>query len=250
MVTLISSVLNSVITLIGAVFIMACFIFTRTGIIDMTAFGQNYKFNAEAMIILFSMAASIPGNYIGCAISGRGMISFDSMAMSTLPGGIMVGALAGEYQNIGAALTIGLVSGIFSGIWMTKVHPRINRNKILDSMGMIGPILIVAFIGSFIIPASTIIQYYWKRDSLNLYFRNEQPETDYKSAQFSLAYFAVTLGIGLVTGLILGIIARCSKNDKDTDFNDGKFYLDDFGLYEEEPLGRTVKSQIRIDSEK
>lgn len=84
--------------------------------------GEYFRFNAGPLNIMFALVNAIIGNYIGCAISGKGKISLESITIGTLAGGILIGALAEAIQNIGAAMTIGLGGGLFLGIFMTKVH--------------------------------------------------------------------------------------------------------------------------------
>lgn len=133
-------------------------------IIDYTGTAANYKFNASAMFILFSLITSILGNAIVCIFLNGGKILYNSIAIGVLSGGIISGALAGEMENIGAACILGLISGIISGAFMSKVHPIINKKAIVDEQGLIGPVLVNAFVGTFIVPPSILDQYFIRTD--------------------------------------------------------------------------------------
>lgn len=56
---------------------------------------------------------------------------------------------------------------------------------------------------------------------------------DYRDARYYLAYFAVTLGIAIVTGVVMGVISKIKKSWHH-DFLDTKFFVDDYGLYQYE----------------
>lgn len=132
---------------------------------------------------------------------------------------------------------------------MSAVHPRLNRNGIVDEQGLIGPILIVAFLGSFVVPASVLSQYFIRGQ--NLFYLNDVPETEWRSAQYQLAYFAVTVGIALITAVIGGILTKKS-NSSSNDFTHFKFFISDFGLYEQsessqQPEQYGTQQQIRPD---
>lgn len=197
-------------TLIGAFFIFSTFIFTDTDIIDFSGPGANYKFNAGAMVILFATITSVLTNIAISVFIGKGRLPHKNIVMSVLSGGIMVGALAGEIQNFGAAAIIGFFSGIISAIYMSVVYPRINRKSMIDQQGMIGPVLGAAFLGSFVIPASIISAYYNGEVILN--FLNLRAENDWTSAKFMLVHFIVTLVLGLIAGVIGGLITKFSNN--------------------------------------
>ena len=62
------------------------------------------------------MSASVISNTI-FSILLRGRIGFKESLVGTITGAIMYGSVAGVNLNIGAALTIGLVSGIISALY-------------------------------------------------------------------------------------------------------------------------------------
>lgn len=89
--------MTSIMSLVGSFILFSTFIFTNTHIIEGfgTTTSTNYRFNAGAMIILFSLVSSIIGNYIANLIINKGYLSIESISIGALPGGIIVGALAG-----------------------------------------------------------------------------------------------------------------------------------------------------------
>ena len=144
----------------------------------------------------------------------------------------MVGGLADVIDSIGACLFIGFLAGAFSGLFGTVVTPKINQNGIVDSQGLLGPILVVAFLACFVVHPSILNQFFIRNETLTprgLGF----PETDFRPARYHLVYFAITAGISLVTGLILGLIYKIKRSET-YDFMDVKWFSDDYGLYSSE----------------
>lgn len=47
---------------------------------------------------------------------------------------------------------------------MNIITPKINAKSIVDSQGLLGPILVVAFLASFIIHPSILHQFFVRRD--------------------------------------------------------------------------------------
>ena len=223
-------------TLTGAFFLFSTFIFTDSHIINFTGTGSNYKHNAGAMIILFASIVSVLTNISISLFIGKGKLPHKNLVTGVLSGGIMVGVLAGEIQNIGAAAIIGFFSGIISAVYMSVVYPRINGKNMIDQQGMIGPVLGAAFFGSFVIPASIIIAYYNSETLLN--FLSLKAEGDWGSAKFMLIHFIVTLVLGLITGVIGGLITKFTNNSE-TDFTHVKFFIADYGLYSEDQRAST-----------
>jgi uncharacterized membrane protein len=73
-----------------------------------------------------------------------------------------MGAVAPLLYNIGIIIMIGTVTGIFSGIYMAFIHPKLNRTNLYDVLGLFGPFAIAAILGSLVVVPSTIIDMYRK----------------------------------------------------------------------------------------
>lgn len=93
------------------------------------------------------------------------------------------------------------------------------------------PVVIVSFIGSFIVFPVVIIRHYTLEGT---YFAlGGQAEIAWQSAGFQLTYVGITIFIAMITGLIGGLQLKCAKEEI-TDFYDSKLFATDYGLYEEE----------------
>lgn len=93
-------------------------------------------------------------------MAGKGKVNLEGVAISTITGGIMVGGLADVIESIGACLFIGFLAGCFSGLFNTLVTPKMNAKFVTDSQGLLGPILVVAFLASFVVHPSVLNQFY------------------------------------------------------------------------------------------
>jgi len=190
--------------------------------------------------VSFGLAGGIIGNFASSLLAGRGKISIQNVIMGTISGGIFVGGLADIIENIGVSTFLGFIAGAIAGLFLTLVTPRMNAKSVVDSQGLLGPILIIAFLASFVIHPSILSQYYIRRDSFILRSTGSA-ETDYRVARYHLIYFAITVGISAVTGLLLGLIYRIKRNDS-TDFEDTKFFAEDYGLYTYDP--NVIQSRV------
>lgn len=68
-----------------------------------------------------------------------------------ISGGVTISVVASTINNIGACIAIGAFSGFISGFYLKKLHPRLNKNKAIDHLGMFGPILICSIIGGLVL---------------------------------------------------------------------------------------------------
>jgi hypothetical protein len=105
---------------------------------------------------LFGILGSIVGSYIGSGICGGGRVGFKSALTGTITGAIVMGAAAPLLYNIGIVMMIGTVTGFLSGVYMSLIHPKINRTNLYDALGLFGPFLIASIVGSLVILPSTI----------------------------------------------------------------------------------------------
>ena len=124
----------------------------------------------------------------------------------------MAGAGAGYLENAGACLLMGLIAGVLTTVLISTAVDRMNQNNIVDSHGFIIPILVICFIGGFIIWPCIIIRYYTLGvEGETLYTLGSSKLDDYRPAGYQLGYFGVTLAFSLVAGLIAGFLLKLTK---------------------------------------
>jgi hypothetical protein len=218
-------------SLLGAFFLFATFVTSFTSVITgrINSPQENFRLNAGAIHVSFGLAGGIIGNFAASLLAGKGKFSIQNVIIGIISGGIFVGGLADVIENIGVSTFLGFIAGIIAGLFLTLVTPKINSSSIVDEQGLLGPVLVTSFLASFVIHPSILSQYYIRRDSMNVRAIGG-PETDNHVARYHLAYFAITLALGAVTGLLMGIIYRIKRNPN-TDFEDTKFFDEDYGLY-------------------
>ena len=61
----------------------------------------------------------------------------------------MIASVASYINNIGGCMAVGALAGFISGLWLRVIHPRINSEHRYDQFGLIGTVLVNAFIGCF-----------------------------------------------------------------------------------------------------
>lgn len=217
-------------SLLGSFFIFATFILSYTGLLSLSNSAYRYfRFNSAAILVTFGLAGGILGNYVVSILTGKGRANLNSIIIGTFTGGIMVGGLADVIENIGACIFIGFLAGGFAGLFGTLVTPSMNKKGIVDSQGMLGPILIVSILACFVVHPSVLHQFFIRNSTL-VPRGTGYAEPDYRPARYHLVYFGITLGIAAVTGLIMGLIYRIKRTSL-RDFEDAKFFVDDYGLY-------------------
>jgi hypothetical protein len=143
-----------ILSAIGTAFIFSLFIITGTDVIVYdTIIAENLaKFN-----ILWALTASVIGTYAGSAFAGRGKVGVKEALIGTITGGVIIGDVAPALPNIGYAIMIGAFGGFISGLYMRIINPLVNRNYAYDSLGLFGPFLISALLGSMVVTPSTLI---------------------------------------------------------------------------------------------
>ena len=223
--------ISTVYQLIGSGVLFCTFATVYTDIIELTGTAASFRMNAGAFNIWFSMIASVIGTYIGSICANDGKPSFRDISIGSVSGAIICGTGAGYIENIGACFAIGLVAGILVSLLVRCFSQRVNQQMIMDSHGFLMPIVIVSFLGSFVVLPAIIIRHYTIEGT---YFAlGGQAETAWESAGFQLTYVGVTIFIAMIAGLIGGCQLKCAKEEI-SDFSDSKLFATDYGLYEEE----------------
>lgn len=121
-------------------------------------------------------------------------------------GAIMAGSIAGTLDNIGAMMAIGTFAGIVSAIYFGYIHNKINRNSVFDTYGVFY-IFIVSLLGTMLV-APIVLSGMWNSNVLSNQLDRVTVST-LSSAGWALVYVGISVGIALVSGLIIGLFLRC-----------------------------------------
>jgi hypothetical protein len=124
---------------------------------------------------------------------------------SSISGAIMFGPVAEFTSNLGIPVILGLGAGFLSVLYKTKLMPKINKKKIMDSMGLLGPFLIVPFVGNFLTTPVIIFCY----STYNI----QTPQLGYvaplsTSSRYLYIYYILCSVMGLLGGISVSSIFR------------------------------------------
>jgi hypothetical protein len=200
----------------------------------------------EAFIsVFFALSASVIFHYaIQIVINPRARIGIRGSLLGTITGAIMYGAVAGTSINMGAAIAVGLVAGATSAFFYEKIYPRLNGRVIQDTFGM-GSIWIAAFIGTFLVAPTVLKAYYnYSVDLPTLYPPNSSGAYFISSkdvAGWALVYVGVSVAIGLIGGILIGLLLKLVEKAAVKYFDDSEFYRSAaYGL-------REIRSEKYVD---
>ena len=212
--------------LIGTCMIVATFAFASSLYLSYSNTGNNIK----GLNILFALSASIIGTFVGSGLGGSGTIGYREILVGSVSGGVMIASVAPIEDNIGIMIMCGLFAGLISGVYMRTLHKTINRNHIYDNFGLFGPFCINAFIGSFIIAPAVLDRYLLdpSTGSFNIAFLNHS--INMNTVGFQLVYAALSVAIGLFSGIFTGLIAKCDDDSYGL-YANSRFFKKDYSLY-------------------
>ena len=186
-------------------------------------------------MMAFGIVAGIIGSFVGSIIAGKGYLSPRIFSIGLISGGIMSGVLAGEYNNLGISSMLGLIGGFIAGLFSTSVRSKINRNNIIDSQGVLGPVVVVCLVAAYIVAPCMLHQFYI-RSGMHIITKG-MPEDDWRVARYQLIYPSLTIAFAIITGLLVGFASKAG-NFRFTDYRDYKFFAHGFGLYDPPTLYR------------
>jgi hypothetical protein len=158
-------------------------------------------------------------------LAGRGKVGVKEALVGTISGGVIMGDAAPLLPNIGIPIIIGGIGGLLSGLYMRLLHPRINRNNVIDVLGLFGPFLISAFLGAFVFTPSIII-WFTKQHRLGLSVIGDYPAT---LAGWQLTYVGISAAIGFGSGLLGGVLCLFDRDNFGL-AADSRIFENDFGL--------------------
>lgn len=215
---------SALIALMGTGFVFAAAPFS--GLQSVTLSG-SYEFPLN---VYFALTASVATTYAFSALFGDYKVGIRESLVGVLGGVAMIASVASYINNIGGCLALGAIAGFVSGFWLRVFHPKINADNRYDQLGLIGPVLINSVIGCLAV--APILFGIYKSEGIIPSELTTQVTTE-RSSIYYLAIFGISLGVAVVTGLLIGIISYFFRDPED-DFNFNKLVSDDFGLYSED----------------
>ncbi len=138
----------------------------------------------------------------------------------------MFGPVAGFTQNLSIPIILGIGSGFLSVLYTSKILPRVNEKYQLDSLGVLGPFFIIPIIANFF--TTPIITYsYYNNTILTPQLNNISIQSN--TAKFLLVYYIITVGLGVICGMMVSWSLRCLKGNENL-FGDRLMYTQELSL--------------------
>ncbi len=132
-------------------------------------------------------------------------------------GALLAGPIAGTLDNFGVMMAIGTFAGIISALYFGFVHNKINRHSVFDTYGVLY-IFIISLLGTFMV-APLVLRGMWNNNVLSNQL-NRVLVSSLDSAGWSLVYVGISVGVALVSGLIIGAFLKCFDRKILKEFDD------------------------------
>lgn len=220
--------LSLLLSQIGTGILAATFVFSSCYVINYNTYGLAFGNNLGRFSIFFGIMGCVIGTFISSALVGQGRPGYKEVLVSTVCGGVVMGSAAPLIANIGILIMIGVVTGIFCGIYMRVIHVKVNNKNVTDTLGLFGPFFISAIFGSFIVTPCILAAYYNRGQGFA--FDSGVP-IPLAVMGYQLVYLGLSAGIGLAGGLLTSIFSICDK-DYFALASNSRIFLNEFGLYD------------------
>ena len=122
-----SDIISTTMAMLGTAFLIGAFLFMSTNITHQTDEAANFKENAGAANVFLSLLGSVCGAYIGSVLVNKGKMGVKEATLGTIVGTIMVGAGSGYIENMGVALALGAIAGLFAGLMLALIPRKLNK---------------------------------------------------------------------------------------------------------------------------
>ncbi len=147
---------------------------------------------------------------------------------SSISAAIMYGTVAGFSSNISIPVTLGLGSGFLSIIYKSKLLPKLNKKKLIDSLGFLGPFFVAPIIGNYVV-APVVIYCYSSYNILTPQLGSTP--IDVKSSRYVYIFYVLSSGLGILGGITVSSIFRWFKGNE-SNFGDRLTFVEILSLRE------------------
>lgn len=153
---------------------------------------------------VLSLCAATVVTFAWSNILRRGKLVMEDIQNATLAGGVAVGCVADLYIGPGGAIIIGSFAGTVSVFGFKFLNPWLAKKGIYDTCGinnLHGMPGLIGGISSLVVTGIATKSVYGEADYNELFPHGS------KQWLFQLAAIGITLGIAIISGLVLGFIA-------------------------------------------
>lgn len=229
---------SRIIALIGSFFVFLSFCTTTTFFpIKFTPaqaeFARSYIWQEAYLAIFFAMSSSVISS-TALTVLFNGKTGVWEIILGIICGGIVFGPIAGTAVNIGAAITCGIISGIFLSVYRWKIHKMVNNGRVNDCYGALG-VFIVSLVSTFGISPIILIGYYirtWILPTLSVsnFDTKGLPLINGSIAGWVLSYVGVSIGVAIGSAFIAGIVFKLVSNNHLEGSRSYDFFNLEYGL--------------------
>lgn len=187
----------------------------------------NSKLEYQRMIIISNTVLALTGSCLAafaCSIFYRNKFCMDDILNASLAGGVAIGSSASLITNPAGAIAVGFISGAVSATGYYYLSDILSDKGIYDSCGVHNLHGIPGLIGGL---SSAIFVAAYNSTSLDIAGGNP---LDFINGQYlrqggiQIAGTFISLGIGLVTGVIAGLFMLPMYQVKTEEFFDDEHY--------------------------
>lgn len=167
--------------------------------------------------VLFGLIGSIAGTSAIYAIFYNSRVGIREAIIGTIVGGVTNGAAATYLNNIGISIMIGSAGAFLSILVSNPIHRLINKNYMFDALGLFGPLLVSALLGSVVVPAGVLAYYSskgYENQGISSAYTSDKIWTGIPASlpSYQLIYAGLSAACGGVGGILSGLACRWDKD--------------------------------------
>lgn len=241
--------LTTTMAMIGTFFLWMFWPSFNAGVFPSTQFERSLTVSNTVL----SLVGSCLGTFIVSGLFRENhKFEMEDILNATLAGGVIIGAASGLLENVGGALAIGFIGGIVSTFCFMKLNAGLkNCMGLYDTCGVHNLHGIPGVLGG-ILSAIVIASYQSAplsqagMDNLNFYSQISDERTLTDQAGIQIAGTFISVGIGILFGLVAGLVLGCIYKFENQEFFEDVMY---FNVPIEEDLEKIYQkgSEIRLE---
>jgi ammonium transporter Rh len=206
----------------------------------------------QRLLIIHNTILSLTGSTVSTfafSIFYRGRFNMDDVLNATLAGGVAMGASSSFITNPAGAIAVGFIAGMVSTTGYYYLTDILSDIRIYDTCGINNLHGMPGLIGGL---SSAVFCAAYNVTSLDIAGNNplDFAGVDYmKQGGLQVAGTFVSMGIGIVTGAISGLIIYLISEPKEDDFYDDEHYWEIHHSKHGEPAPYYVVQGAKPDSQ-
>lgn len=197
-------------SLLGAVFVWCSFVFLQAANLYTQVNSLRFLF-AATLNMWFALGTGVLGAFTASALAYRKIHVYD-IIFSAISGGIVFSCSGNLSFNPSVPISSGFIAGFIASLFNQRLNRFFNKGGVLFSLSLVQHILIPSMLGGFLSAILAAIDNSSHNGSvLATSLSGRDPSSN---GAMQLLGMALSLGIGSLAGIIIGIFYRCfNRND-------------------------------------